>query len=120
LEQIQWLQDNDDLAKQIGQNGKKVYNRLYNLPNFIEDTTSVFQKYASLQTYEAVAPEERHAWTERKYCEKNEKSEDPDIHVSIEEFFYDVEEKDEQDDDDFDEDEDEEADEDDEKDELWI
>ena len=117
LKQIQWLRDHDSEAYQIAQNGKRAFNKLYNLPNFIEDTLSVFQKYASLMKYEAVAPHERWAFTERKYRERSESTEDPEGFITIEDFFYTVEEKEE--DDDFEEDDEEGGvDEDDEKDEL--
>lgn len=73
----------------------------------IEDTTLVFQKYASLQTYVPVAPEERFAWSSRKYQEGDESSETIDAdYIKIEDFFYTVEPEEEKDD--FDEDDEEE------------
>lgn len=69
IEQIQWLMDNDDIAQKIAKNGKALYNRLFNLPNMLEDTVSVFQKYAELMTYEPEVPEDRHRYFPEKYDE---------------------------------------------------
>lgn len=62
-ENIQWLRDNDDKAKEIALNSKALYKVLYNIQNLVEDCGYVFKKYASMMKYEPVAPDKKF-----KYC----------------------------------------------------
>jgi len=66
FEKIEWLKANDLAAKQIALNGRALFNRLYNLPNMIEDMNSVFVKYASLMKYEPERPDKRFKWNDKK------------------------------------------------------
>jgi hypothetical protein len=62
IEKIKWLQDNDSEAKKIGQNGKDLFLKLYNMPNMIEDSVSIYSKYASLMKYIPEKPDKKFRW----------------------------------------------------------
>lgn len=66
-EKIKWLQDNDLKAQEIAMNGRKLFDKLYNLQNMIEDTTNVFVKYASLMKYEIERPPDKFKWRDSKF-----------------------------------------------------
>jgi len=53
---IEWLQQNDEKAKEIALNGKSLYKSLYDITNLVEDAAYTFKTYASMMKYEPVAP----------------------------------------------------------------
>ena len=55
-DKIAWLKENDTKAKQIADNGRALYDMLYSYDNLLEDSISVFTKYASLMKYVPEAP----------------------------------------------------------------
>ena len=62
VENLMWLHNNDKKAKQIAENGIKLYEMLYTYDNMVEDSASVFKKYASLMKYEVQRPNEVYRW----------------------------------------------------------
>ena len=52
IEKIKWLQENDDKARQIAENGQELFEKLYSLENMMEDVLTIFRKYKSLMKYE--------------------------------------------------------------------
>ena len=92
LETITWLRENDAKAKEIALNGRSLYQKLYNLPNMIDDAALIYAKIASLMRYDPVIPGKEYLYKEQK--------------LGVDQFAVE-----EQDDDDFEEDEDEEVEE---------
>jgi hypothetical protein len=64
LETINWLRQNDAKAKEIALNGRSLYKKLYNMPNMIEDASSIYGKIGSLMKYEPETPSKNHLWKE--------------------------------------------------------
>ena len=56
IEKIDWLKANDEKAREIAENGKELFEKLYSLENMIEDVVSLFSKYESMMKYEPEAP----------------------------------------------------------------
>jgi hypothetical protein len=60
IEQITWLQENDEIAFEIAQNGNDLYEKLYTYENMQNDTLKVFTKYGSLMKYSPKRPDAKH------------------------------------------------------------
>ena len=71
IEKIEWLRSNDEKAREIGKNGRSLFNKLYKYNNIFEDDLSVYVKMASLFKYEPEAPGEEYLST-YALNEKNE------------------------------------------------
>ena len=46
------MQDNDEIAFQIAQNGNDLYEKLYNQENMLNEAVRILAKYESMMTYE--------------------------------------------------------------------
>ena len=65
IDTIEWLQENDDKAKEIAMNGNSLFKKLYNWENMVKDEASVYIKYASLMKYTPEIPDKKHIYKRR-------------------------------------------------------
>jgi len=56
------LKNNDSKAKEIAQNGRSLYIKLYNMPNMVEDAVTIYTQIASLMRYTPEEPDKKYLW----------------------------------------------------------
>jgi len=58
------LKKNDSKAKEIAENGRALYIKLYSLPKMIDDSASMYNKLASLMKFTPEVPDKKYLWKE--------------------------------------------------------